>query len=114
MARIAMLLLAGASTVAASMTFEARAQGDKPILIGAAVARSGWMTMYDDGPYKAVQLAIEDINARGGVLGRKLELITADTKTDPAGSARAAAEVLEKGASLVITSCDFDFGGAAA
>jgi branched-chain amino acid transport system substrate-binding protein len=114
MARFAMLLLAGAAMAAVSAPFEVRAQGDKPVIIGAAVARSGWMTQYDDGPFKGVQLAIEDINAKGGVLGRKLELAVADTRTDPAGSARAATEVLEKGASLVITSCDFDFGGAAA
>jgi branched-chain amino acid transport system substrate-binding protein len=114
MARASMLLLAGVAAVTLSAAQDARAQSDKPIIIGAAVARSGWMTQYDDGPWKGVQLAIEDVNAKGGVLGRKLELVTADTKTDPAGSARAAAEVLEKGASLVITSCDFDFGGAAA
>ncbi len=86
----------------------------KPIVIGAAVALSGWMSHFDDGPYKGVQMAIEDINAKGGVLGRKLKLVSADSKTDPAGSARAGSEVLEQGASLVITSCDFDFGGPAA
>jgi branched-chain amino acid transport system substrate-binding protein len=112
--RIATILLAGAAAIGLLAGAEAWAQSDKPIVIGAAVARSGWMTMYDDGPFKALQLAIDDINAKGGVLGRKLELAVADTKTDPAGSARAAAELLEKGASFVVTSCDFDFGGAAA
>ena len=90
------------------------AQSKKPIIIGAAVAISGWMKHYDDGPLKGVQLAVEDINKAGGVLGRPLQLITADTKTKPEGSARAAQEVLEKGAKLVITSCDFDFGAPAA
>jgi branched-chain amino acid transport system substrate-binding protein len=108
------VLQAGVSVLALALGSEAWAQADRPIVVGAAVARSGWMVQYDDGPFKGAQLAIDDINAKGGVLGRKLQMIVADTKTDPAGSSRAAAEVIEKGANLVIASCDFDFGGPAA
>ena len=100
--------------VAASFGGTAVAEKKEPIVIGAAVAISGWMKHYDDGPLKGVQLAIDDINKAGGVLGRPLKLITADTKTKPEGSARAAQEVIEKGAKLVVTSCDFDFGAPAA
>ena len=85
-----------------------------PLFGGQAVALSGWMKHYDDGPLKGVMMGIDDINKAGGVLGRQLKLITADTKTKPEGSARAAQEVLEKGAKLVITSCDFDCGAPAA
>lgn len=90
------------------------AQEKDPIVIGAAVALSGWMRHFDDGPYKGAQMAIADINARGGVLGRKLKLVTADTRTDPAGSAQAADIVLEHGARLVITTCDYELGKPAA
>lgn len=101
-------------TAAIGLPGQAVAQDKKPIIIGAAVALSGFMNQYDDGPMKAAQLAIDDINASGGVLGRPLEMIQVDTKTDPAQAARAGVEVLSKGAELVITSCDFDFGGPAA
>src|SRR5690606_3220191 len=74
----------------------------------------GWMIQYDDGPYKSLLLAVDDFNKRGGIMGRQIKLITADTKTDPAGSARAGAEVLEQGAQMVVTSCDLDYGGPAA
>ena len=90
------------------------AQAADPIVIGAAVARSGWMVQYDEGPLNAAELAIEEINAKGGVLGRPLSLLVSDSKTDPAGSARAASEVLAQGAQLVIASCDFDYGAPAA
>lgn len=90
------------------------AQAADPIVIGAAVARSGWMVQYDEGPLNAAELAIEEINAKGGVLGRPLSLVVSDSKTDPAGSARAASEVLAQGAQLVIASCDFDYGAPAA
>jgi len=106
--------LFGAAMVAPFLSGPAAAQSKKPIIVGAAVAVSGWMKHYDDGPLKGVKLAIADVNKAGGVLGRPLKLITADTKTKPEGSARAAQEVLEKGAKLVITSCDFDFGAPAA
>ncbi len=90
------------------------ASAAEPIVIGAAVARTGWMVQYDEGPLRAVELAIDDINAQGGILGRPLKLVVADSKTDPAGSARAASEVLGQGAQLLIASCDFDYGAPAA
>lgn len=108
------LIGAALLTAAIALPGQANAQDKKPIIIGAAVALSGFMNQYDDGPMKAAQLAIDDINASGGVLGRPLVIITVDTKTDPAQAARAGIEVLGKGAEFVITSCDFDFGGPAA
>ncbi len=100
-----------ASVLALSATWAA---ADEPVVVGAAVAQSGWMVQYDQGPLQSAQLAIEELNASGGILNRQLQLVIADSKTDPAGSARAASEVLDQGAQLVLTSCDFDFGGPAA
>ncbi len=108
------LAIALAAPVAGSVGGSAAAQDKTPIVVGAAVALSGWMRHFDDSPYKGAQLAVEDINAKGGVLGRKLRLVTVDTKTDPAESARAGIEVLRQGAKLVITSCDYELGKPAA
>lgn len=85
-----------------------------PIIIGAAVALSGPMAAYDEGPYKAIQLAVEDINAKGGVLGRPLKLVSSDTKSDISYGATAAQDVIDKGAAMVIVTCDYDYGSAAA
>lgn len=87
---------------------------EPPVVIGAAIALSGDIAPYDDGPYKALQIAIEDINAKGGVLGRKLTLVSADTKSDIAYGATAAQSVIDRGASLVVVTCDYDYGSAAA
>ncbi|MHA1568659.1 MAG: ABC transporter substrate-binding protein, partial [Alphaproteobacteria bacterium] len=106
--------IALAAPVGGSAGGAAAARDEPPIVVGAAVALSGWMRHFDDGPYKGARLAVEDINAKGGVLGRKLRLVTADTKTDPAESARAGIAVLRQGAKLVITSCNFDLGRPAA
>ena len=90
------------------------AADDDPIVIGAAVALSGFVAPYDDGPQKAAQLAVKVINERGGVLGRQLEMVFADTKSDIAHGAVAGLEVLDQGAQMILVTCDYDFGGGAA
>ncbi|MBN8995057.1 MAG: ABC transporter substrate-binding protein [Rhizobiales bacterium] len=83
------------------------------ILVGEAIAKSGWMEPYDYSARMA-DLAIEDINASGGLLGRQIKTSVIDTKTDPAESAQAGATLVSEGADLVIVSCDYDQGAPAA
>jgi len=99
------MILTLASTVSAA---------DKKLIIGLAVAQSGWMTAYDGDPSLAIQVAVDDFNQKGGILGHQIELVWADTKSDPTQAGNAATEVLEKGAQFLLASCDFDQGGAAA
>jgi branched-chain amino acid transport system substrate-binding protein len=48
-------------------------------------------------PYKkGMELAIEEINAAGGVLGRKLELVTRDDGGNPGDAVRAAEELISR------------------
>jgi branched-chain amino acid transport system substrate-binding protein len=68
----------------------ATAADDNEVLIGAATSFSGWMAAFDTSPTHAAEIAIQDINAAGGVLGKKLRLVHIDTKTDAAQTARAA------------------------
>lgn len=86
----------------------------EPIIIGAAIAQSGVVAPYDEGPAKAMEVAVDEINARGGLLGRPLKIVYADTKSDIAYGATAAEEVIAQGAAMVVVTCDYDFGGAAA
>lgn len=85
-----------------------------PIIIGAAVALSGPLAPTDDGPYKAMQFAVDDLNAKGGLLGRPLKLIVSDTKSDISYGATSAQNVIDKGAAMVVVTCDYDYGSAAA
>jgi branched-chain amino acid transport system substrate-binding protein len=61
-----------------------------------------------------MKVAIKEVNDAGGINGRPLKLILADTKSDPAAGAAAAQRVLGKGADIVVTTPDYDFGRAAA
>ncbi|MEZ5101720.1 MAG: ABC transporter substrate-binding protein [Thermoleophilia bacterium] len=77
-------------------------------------ALSGPINFYDGPVEKAAAIAIEEINAAGGVLGRPLEWVSADMASDPAKAGSAAQEVIDKGADALIVSCDFDMGQGAA
>ncbi|TIW69899.1 MAG: amino acid ABC transporter substrate-binding protein, partial [Mesorhizobium sp.] len=96
------------------LSWPAMADDQKEILIGAATSFSGWMAAFDVNPTRAAELAVEDINAKGGVLGKKLRLVQIDTKTDQALTAKAAQELVGQGVPMLMTACDFDSGAPAA
>jgi branched-chain amino acid transport system substrate-binding protein len=54
------------------------------IKVGLIVSLTGNYTPLGSEDKKAVELAVEQINGQGGLLGRKVELVTRDDKTDPA------------------------------
>jgi branched-chain amino acid transport system substrate-binding protein len=91
----------------------ATAQAEE-VIIGAAIAQSGVVAPYDEGPAQAMEVAVEEVNAKGGVLGKQLKIIYADTKSDIAYGGTAAQEVIDKGAQMVVVTCDYDFGSSAA
>lgn len=90
------------------------AHAQEEVVVGAATSFSGWMAAFDTNPTRAAQLAVDDINANGGLLGKKLKLVHLDTKTDPAETARAAQELVKQGAKAMMIACDFDLGAPAA
>jgi len=102
------------SILMAGFVSAAAAQETKPIILGAAIAQTGFIAAYDADPAKAAEMAVKDINEAGGVLGRPLKLIYADTKSEIPQGAVAAMEVLDQGADIMIVTGDFDFGGTAA
>jgi branched-chain amino acid transport system substrate-binding protein len=110
--------LCAAVLVACGLTGAATAtrQVDKPpIVIGMPIALSGPINFFDGPQLMGAQIAVEQINARGGLLGgRRLKIVTADTKSDIAQSTNAALDVIRKGARFVIPTLDYDFGGPAA
>jgi branched-chain amino acid transport system substrate-binding protein len=56
------------------------ASKEKPIKIGFIHTMSGAMSMYGISSEAGAKIAVKEINAAGGVLGRELELITRDDK----------------------------------
>lgn len=104
----------GSAMLALALVPAAHAQDEDPIKIGFAIAQSGWMATYDDAPFKAAVLKIEEINAAGGLLGRQIEYSVLDTQTERERSATAGRELIQDGVDFLIVSGDYDFGAPAA
>ena len=94
-------------------TGPALAQDDR-VVVGFATAESGFMQAYDKPAQDAAMIRIKEINEAGGLLGKQIEVVNADTKTDRAEGAKAGLTVIDEGADLVVVSCDYDFGAPAA
>jgi len=60
--------------------FGASAQAAEPIRIGTFLSVTGPASFLGDPELKTLQMYIEDINKKGGVLGRKLELVHYDVQ----------------------------------
>ncbi len=72
------------SVVMAQAKKTAPAAAKEPIKFGAIYDFAGGCHMYSESAITGIKLGVEEINAKGGVLGRKLEFIVRDTegKTD--------------------------------
>jgi len=60
-----------------------RASAADPIRVGVISPLTGAWTVYGRAHASGFELAVDEINAKGGVLGRPLEVVLADSKTEP-------------------------------
>jgi branched-chain amino acid transport system substrate-binding protein len=84
------------------------------ITVGIAKAKSGGASFFDIAGTRGTKVAIDQINASGGIKGCKLKTIEGDTKSDPAVAAQVATQLLDQGAQILLVPDDFDLGIAAA
>src|SRR5258708_36952106 len=80
--------------LALSATLPALAQ--EPIKIGLVTALSGQSARAGEAITRGLQIAIDELNAAGGVLGRKFELVRRDDEATPAKGVIAARELVHK------------------
>ena len=89
----------GVGTAAATPAFPAILQ-PRPLRIGALIShrdaqgQDELIQPYDGQMRLGLELAIAELNAAGGVLGRQVELLVADDQGSPAPGARAAMELV--------------------
>ena len=86
----------------------------EPLVIGIAAGFTGILESFDNPAANGVQLAVAEINDAGGLLGRQLEIVTADTQSDVNQGSRAGQEVIQDGAEIMFVTPDYNFGGGAA
>ena len=98
--RRAVALAAMALTTALPLT--AGAQGKEPVKVGLVSSKSGVFAQQGEEVIRAVQFAIDEANAKGGVDGRKVEVQIADDESTPDAGRRVAEKLARDGYNLLI------------
>lgn len=99
MGRMKLTALAAAVMLAGALLLAACAKKgpeSNDILIGEYGALTGSIASFGQSTHKGVVLAIEEINAGGGVLGRKIRLITEDDQGKPEEALTAVTKLISK------------------
>jgi branched-chain amino acid transport system substrate-binding protein len=82
--------------VAAGALLAGTALAQEPIRIGAMYPLTGGGAIYGVPAMAGHQLAIEELNAKGGILGRKVETIERDDKMNPSAASATMKELITK------------------
>lgn len=85
----------------------------KEIVIGAAIAKSGYLVPYDAN-IAAVEQLVKETNARGGIDGSKIRVVSADNHSEPQQQLVAVQKVIEDGADVLLFSCEVPIAAAGA
>lgn len=79
------------------------------LVIGLATAQTGGLAPYDQPSLAGLQIAIDELNANGGIAGKfPVKLLMKDTRSDAAQTALVAQELVDEGVKIMITPCDAD------
>ena len=91
-----MMIRALTVLLAAILALPIAAEAQKPIKVGMPMPLSGPPALFGEPATKGAQMYVDEINAKGGVLGRKIELLTRDSKADANEAVRVARELILK------------------
>lgn len=69
----------------------------QPVKLGLILAQTGIAAKEDTPAIQAAQLAVEEINASGGLFGHPVELIIIDNKSTPLGAKKATEQAVRQG-----------------
>ncbi len=95
-------LFAGLLIMAAGLVFAGGTQEEGPIKIGVGGAHSGDLASYGIPTVKAAELVVEDVNAKGGLLGRQIELVIEDDQCKEEVASNTASKLVGEGVVAVI------------
>ncbi len=73
----------------------AQAADDKTVTVGVISGFSGPFAGPAEDQWRAIQLASEEINAKGGLLGRQIKLVRRDDKINPGEAAKMAQDMIQ-------------------
>ena len=104
---LSLLAIAGvglAMTACGGKTSAGSGASGQPIKVGVIVSLTGNYAPLGSEDKKSIELAVQQINDKGGLLGRKIELTEKDDKSQPDQSVLAWGELKSAGVAAVIGS----------
>ena len=104
----ALVVPLAAALVACGGTAKATDPAPSPVRIGAIYNLTGDQSALDGPSLDGARLAVDRINARGGLMGRRVELLERDGQTNETDVMRAAASLVASGCSAIIGLSDTD------
>lgn len=87
---------AGLLAATAILARASRATAAEPVKLGLVAALSGQSAKSGEGITRGLQVAMDEVNARGGVGGRPLVLVRRDDESNPAKGQTAARELIDR------------------
>jgi branched-chain amino acid transport system substrate-binding protein len=84
------------------LIFSLPALAAEPVQIAAIFSKTGIAEVHNTPHIQCVELAVDETNSQGGLLGRPVELIILDNKSSPIGSSLAAKKAVELGVPAVV------------
>ena len=93
------LLMVAAASLALSVAAPAAAQ---EIVVGLSMVKSGVLKTVGEATETAVDIAVAEINAKGGIGGKQIKLIKFDTGSDPKQAATATQKFAQDDKALAI------------
>jgi branched-chain amino acid transport system substrate-binding protein len=102
MRRFATAFLVATAALVGAAAGAPKEKEPEQILVGVAGPMNGDIGFIGEQMKRGAQLAGDAINAKGGVLGKKLKIVVADDACDPAKAAAVASQFAEQKATLVV------------
>ena len=99
MATIRNLILGGTAALAIGAAAPADAED---VVIGLNMVKSGALKNVGEATETSVDIAVDEINAKGGIAGKKIKLLKYDTGSDPKQAATATQKFAEDDHALVV------------
>ncbi len=95
--------LASAALLGASRLAAPALAAGEPIKVGAVQPFSGGLELFGNQAKLGLDLAQKEINAGGGILGRPLEILYEDNKTDPKTSVEKVTKLVKRDGAVALT-----------
>jgi branched-chain amino acid transport system substrate-binding protein len=83
---------------------------DGAVRLGMARSITGGFSAFDIPGSNGMKVAVDQINAAGGIDGCLIEILEGDTQSNPAVAGQVADDLIAKGAKIIIPASDMDMG----